>query len=257
MMLSLPGVPKLGLALTSWPMFFAHRVTGYVPKTFRYPWEGDVPPSAEAAARVTFFDDVVTRYLDGIEQFVVLGAGFDTRPYNLPKDARIRSFEVDTPKTQTVKRETLVKAGIDTTGVTFVPADFETDDWLARLVEEGFDASRPALFLWEGVIIYLDAEAVGDTLRKIASTAKGSVLAFDSFSSEAIESNESYWRFARWSTNAAGEPLKFGIDSTPPLRDRTAELLGDCGLTLVEERTLGDETGGKRAWGGFVVARVE
>lgn len=257
MLYLLPGIPKIGLQLVSWPTFAAHRLTGYVPKAFRYPYVGEVPPQYEAAARVTFFDGVVDRYLDGIKQFVLLGAGFDTRPYNLPKDSGIRSFEVDTPQTQAVKRETLEKAGIDASAVTFVSADFEKDDWLARLVEEGFDMNEPALFVWEGVIIYLDAEAVDDTLRTIASTAKGSVVVFDYFTSEAIDSNDSYWRFARWSTKAAGEPLKYGIDSTPPSRERTAELLRKNGLELAEERTLGDETGGKRAWGGFAVGRVE
>lgn len=252
----LPGGPGGTLAVAGWPMFLAHRLTGFVPRTYRYPYEGEVPPQHEASARVTFFDGVVDRYLDGIRQFVILGAGFDTRPYRLPKDSRVRSFEVDTPKTLAVKRETLAKAGIDASRVTFVAADFEKDDWLARLVEEGFDAREPALFLWEGVLIYLDAEAVEDTLCKIGTTAKGSVLAFDYFTSESIESNDSYWRFARWSTKAAGEPLKFGIDATPPLRDGVAELLRRCGLALVEQQTLGDETGGKRAWGGFAVGRV-
>jgi hypothetical protein len=57
-------------------------------------------------------------------------------------------------------------------------------------------------------------------------------------------------------TRAAGEPLRFGIDSTPPSRDRLSELLQSCGLTLAEQRTLGQETDGKRAWGGFAVATV-
>jgi len=79
----LPGVPWLGMLFVSWPMMFAHAVTGFVPKTFRYPFEGEVGPQAEAAARVTFFDDVVDRLLPDVDQFVILGAGFDTRPYRL------------------------------------------------------------------------------------------------------------------------------------------------------------------------------
>ncbi len=58
-------------------------------------------------------------------------------------------------------------------------------------------------------------------------------------------------------TKAAGEPLTFGVDSTPPSRERLAELLRSCGLALVEQRTLGAETEGKRAWGGFAIAVVE
>jgi methyltransferase (TIGR00027 family) len=257
LMMVLPGVPPLGLRLVAGPTLLAHRLSGYVPKAFRYPFEGDISIQYEASARQTFFDTVVDRYLADIAQFVILGAGFDTRAYRLPKDTRVRSFEVDAPKTQAIKREMLHKAGIDSTGVTFVSADFEKEDWLTRLVEAGFDPSKPALFLWEGVIVYLDREAVESTLRKIASTAKGSVVAFDYSTTEVLESQAFYFRYARAATRVAGEPLKFGIDSTPPSRERLAELLRSCGLSLGEQRTLGQETAGKRAWGGFATAIVK
>ncbi len=47
-------------------------------------------------------------------------------------------------------------------------------------------------------------------------------------------------------TKAAGEPLRFEIDSTPPSRERLAELIRSCGLSLEEQRTLGQETEAKR-----------
>ena len=257
LMTALLGSFPLGWYLVAGPTLLAHRVTGYVPMAFRYPFEGEVPMQYLASARQTFFDAVVDRYLANTPQFVILGAGFDTRAYRLSKDARIRSFEVDAPKTQAAKRELLNKAGIDTRGVTFVSADFETEDWLTRLVEAGFDTGKPALFLWEGVMIYLERQAVETTLRKIAGTAAGSVVAFDYYTTESLESPALYWRFARAATKAAGEPLKFGMDSTPPSRERLAELLQSCGLFLGEQRTLGQETTGQRAWGGFATATVK
>ena len=105
--------------------------------------------------------------------------------------------------------------------------------------------------------MYLDREAVETTLRKIAGTAKGSVVAFDYFTTEPLESQALYWRYARAMTRAAGEPLKFGIDSTPPSSERLAEFLRSCGLSLGEHRTLGQETEGNRAWGGFATAIVK
>jgi methyltransferase (TIGR00027 family) len=227
-----------------------------VPGAFRYPFEGEVPPQFEASARVTFIDAAVERYLATLDQFVILGAGFDTRAFRLPRPGQIRCFEVDMPRTQTTKRQLLRKAGIESTDVTFVAADFETEDWLARLVEAGFDPHEPAFFLWEGVIMYLDRPAVESTLRTIASTAKGSVLVFDYFTVEPLRSRGLYWRYGRAMTRAAGEPLRFGIDSTPPSRERLAELLQSCGPALAEQRTLGQETDAKRAWGGFAVATV-
>ncbi len=253
----LPGVPPLAPRLVAGPLLLAHRLTGYVPRAFRYPFEGEVPPRYQATARTPFFDNAVKRHLTTIDQFVVLGAGFDTRAYRLPKDTRVRTFEVDTPKTQAVKREMLQRAGLDTGRVTFVTADFERESWLDRLVEAGFATGRPALFLWEGVCMYLDSATVADTLRSIAGTAQGSVVAFDYMTSEVLTSQSLYWRYARATTGASAEPLKYGIDSTPPSRERLAELLRSCGLALEEHRTLGHETAGERAWGGFATARVK
>ncbi|WP_427017646.1 class I SAM-dependent methyltransferase [Pseudarthrobacter sp. P1] len=253
----LPGVPRLGMWLALGPTVFAHRATGFVPKTFRYPFEGEVPPQAEASARVTFFDGAVDRFLPGIDQLVILGAGFDTRPYRLPQDTPVKSFEVDAPATLAVKRGMLDKAGIDARHVAFVPADFETDDWLGKLVDAGFDPGRPALFLWEGVTMYLNREAIEDTLRKVAGCATGSRLAFDYFTTEALESGMLYWRYGRAAATAVGEPLKFGVDSAPPSRERLSELLSSCGLALLEQQVLGHETRTKRAWGGFAIAVVE
>lgn len=136
-------------------------------------------------------------------------------------------------------------------------ADFEKQDWLARLVTAGFDSAKRALFLWEGVTMYLERAAVEATLRDIASTARGSVVAFDYFTTEALTSRALYWRYARVATGAAGEPLKFGVDSSPPWSERLAELLRSCGLTLGEGRTLGPEADGGRAWGGFATALVK
>jgi O-methyltransferase involved in polyketide biosynthesis len=98
------------------------------------------------------------------------------------------------------------------------------------------------------VTVYLDREVVEDTLRKIASTAHGSLVAFDYFTTEALGSRALYWRYGRAATKAAGETLKFGVDSTPPCRERLAELLRSCGLSLSDQRTLGEDTRTRRAW---------
>ncbi len=256
LMVPLLGSFPLGWYLAVGPMLLAHRLTGYVPRAFRYPYEGEVAVQHQASARQTFFDAVVARYLAHTAQFVILGAGFDTRAYRLPKEARVHVFEIDSPKTQAVKRRLLEKSRIDASKVTFVSADFEKEDWFSRLVQAGFDPRKPALFLLEGVIHYLNREAVESTLHKIASTVQGSIVAFDYFTTEPLTSQGLYWRYGRAATKAAGEPLKFGIDSTPPSRERLVELLRSGGLSLLEQRTLGKETGGKRAWGGFAIGIV-
>ena len=148
------------------------------------------------------------------------------------------------------------EGGIDTSKVTFVAADFETEDWLGKLVKRALIPATGALSLG-GCDHVPGRRAVEDTLRKIASTAKGSVVAFDYFTTESLKSSNWYWRYGRAATKAVGESMKFGVDSTPPSRERLSELLQSCGLTLLDQRTLGRETETERAWGGFAVAIVD
>ncbi len=256
MLMALPGISPLAVWLLFGPLLLAYRLSGYVPPAFQYPFEGEITLNNQVSARQTLYDAAVDRYLPNVAQFVILGAGFDTRALRLPKHRPVRSFEVDTPKTLAVKQEVLKRAGVDPMGVTFVAADFEKEDWFYRLVEAGFDPDQPTLFLWEGVTPYLDRAAVEDTLRTIAGTAPGSVIAFDYFTTEVLESPSLHLRLVRAMLQAGGEPLKFGIDSTPPSSERLAEFLRSCGLTLLEQRTLGKETARKRALGGFALAVV-
>jgi methyltransferase (TIGR00027 family) len=137
-----------------------------------------------------------------------------------------------------------------------VPADFLEEDWLEKLVDAGFEPDRPAFFLWESVTMYLDREAVESSLRRIAGTATGSVVAFDYFSAQIIESRSLFIRYARAVIKATGEPFRFGIDNAPPARERVAAFLESCGLSLEEQRNFGSETDRKRAMAGFATAIV-
>ncbi len=256
LLMALPGISPLAVRLVFGPLLLASRLSGYIPPAFRYPFEGEITLQNQATARQTFYDAAVERYLAGAAQFVILGAGFDTRALRLPKSGGLRAFEVDTPETLAIKQKVLKEAGVDAAGVTFVGADFQREDWFGRLTAAGFDPRQPALFVWEGVTPYLERAAVEATLRKIAGGAAGSVVVFDCFTTEVLESQSPYLRVVRASLRAGGEPLRFGLDSTPPLEARLAELLQSCGLALEEQRTLGKETDGQCAWGGFVVASV-
>lgn len=255
LMMVLPHVSQLGIRLVAGPTLLAHRLTGYVPRIYRYPYRGDPPMAHGVAARTTFFDAAVSRHLGDIDQFVILGAGYDTRAFRLP-DLRVRRFEVDIAETQKIKREMLEKAGVDTTGVTFVPADLLRNDWLDKLVNAGFDPDKPSFFLWEAVTMYLDRDAVENSLRTIAGTAAGSVVAFDYFTADFIDSRSLNMRYTRALINAVGEPLRFGIESAPPMRKHVAAFLESCGLSLGEQRTYGQETARKPADGGFATARA-
>ena len=65
-------------------------------------------PRPSAVARTKVLDDaLVAAIARGVEQVVILGAGYDSRAYRLPGAGRLRVFEVDHPDTQTVKRRVL------------------------------------------------------------------------------------------------------------------------------------------------------
>jgi methyltransferase (TIGR00027 family) len=159
-------------------------------------------------ARTRFFDEVVTTVLgNGCPQVVVGAAGYDGRAlrYALPG---VRWFEIDHPATQQDKRARLRRLGIGCDHVTFVAADFARD-WVADLlVSAGLDASRPALFLLEGVAAYLEIpvlRALLGQLRRVA--ADGSLLAVSAPVSEVSSKQQAARRVAfRAAATAAGEP---------------------------------------------------
>jgi len=104
--------------------------------------------------------------------------------------------------------------------------------------------------------MYLDRAAVENTLRTIAGTAFGSVVAFDYLTADFIKSRSLYLRFARAALKVTGEPWRFGIESTPPARDQVAAFLASCGLSMSEQRNVGQERDGKHAAGGLALATV-
>lgn len=254
LMMALPNVSRPALRLTTGGTLLAHRLTGWVPRIYRYPYEGDPPMAHQPAYRTTFFDDALARHLGSVGQLVVLGAGWDTRSYRMP--AALRCFELDTPATQEAKRRMVRRVGLDAARITFVPADLMTDDWLDMLVHAGFEAGTPAFFLWEAVTMYLDREAVERTLRRIAGTASGSVVAFDYVSAGLVEARSLHMRYVRSVLRVTGEPWRFGIEGGTPSRRHAEALVTSCGLSLEEQRSIAPETVRRPAKGGFVVAVV-
>ena len=115
-------------------------------------------------------DELAARAPQGIHQYVILGAGFDTFAYRQPAwAAALRIFEVDHPVTQEWKRAALAKAGIPIpTNLTWIPVDFEHDSLAGRLSAAGFDRARPTFVSWLGVTQYLTRPAIDETLRFVA-----------------------------------------------------------------------------------------
>lgn len=253
----LPNHSYAGLRAAALPVLLGHRLTGFVPKMLRYPYEGVSPIRHMNSVRATFVDAAIERYLPGVEQFVELGAGYDTRTVQLQHDLRIRCFEVDLPKTQRMKRELLSQCGVDTSGVRFVSANLLTDNWLDNLAKTDFDPRKPTFFLWEGVTYYLSREAMEKTFRTIATSAPGSVVVFDYATDANIEAyRKPLGMLAKAYLKAVRESQTFWISSEPPVKKYLAALMQEYGLSLRDQLDFGHETKRKRSRGGLAAAAV-
>jgi methyltransferase (TIGR00027 family) len=106
-------------------------------------------------ARTAFFDRVVVASIDrGVTQVVIGGAGYDGRAFRYAKPG-VRWFEVDHPATQADKLARITRLGLATSQLSFIPADFTADPVAEPLLAAGLDPARSALFLFEGVVVYL------------------------------------------------------------------------------------------------------
>jgi methyltransferase (TIGR00027 family) len=168
--------------------------------------------------RTRYIDDYLkARMDDGIEQLVILGAGYDSRAYRFDeRERQIRVFEVDHPDTQRVKIEKVKKMFGSLPGnVVYVPLDLDEMNLATALIASGHDENKRTLFIWEGVTVYLTPEAVDETLAFVAGhSGRGSSIIFDyafkSVLDGAYESEEAKrWREAY---ERRGEPPKFGIE---------------------------------------------
>jgi len=134
------------------------------------------------AARTRYIDDLLhSRIEDGIEQLVILGAGYDTRPYRFDALKSIIVFEVDYPATQNYKISKIEKIfGFRPSHVVYVPVDFNKNVLSSCLSEAGFDRTLKTFFIWEGVTFYLTPTAVDDTLSFVTgNSGPGSSICFD------------------------------------------------------------------------------
>jgi methyltransferase (TIGR00027 family) len=136
---------------------------------------------AAIVARARFIEDlVVEQAAQGLEQYVILGAGLDTFAQRRPEiGSRVRVFEVDQPGPQAWKRRRLVELGFGVPEwLRLVPVDFEAGEALwEQLSAAGFDPDKPAVVVSTGVSMYLSKEANAATLEQLAGLAPASTLA--------------------------------------------------------------------------------
>lgn len=192
-------------------------------------------------ARVRYFDDFVEKLIDeGLEQLVILGAGYDTRAYRiegLKEDIKV--FEVDHPNTQSFKIQKVREIfGSVPNHVVYVPIDFDTQKLDQRLLESGYERSKKTLFIMEGLVMYIPPNAVDETISFIVNNSgKGSAVIFD-YVPQSVVDGTSDLEVGKNLHNHAKEyrePLQFGIE------EGTLEtFLKERGFSSIENMTSDD-----------------
>jgi methyltransferase (TIGR00027 family) len=133
---------------------------------------------ASLTARTRFFDGQVLDAISaGLPQIVILGAGYDDRALRF-RSPGVRFYELDHPATQADKASRLAAMGAGPDGPVLAAADFTRADVAAVLAGCGHAVGQPSLFLCEGLLVYLDTEAITGLLAGLcAAAAAGSTLA--------------------------------------------------------------------------------
>jgi methyltransferase (TIGR00027 family) len=217
------------------------------------------------AVRARYVEDELTEVIKrGVSQYVILGAGLDSFVYRRPELLNaLRVFEVDHPATQAWKRARLDELKLAAPqGLVSVPLDFKQQLLIESLGRFGFRPDRPGLFSWLGVVPYLTRDAIFDTLRAVASLARGTEIIFDYPPPHELLDDEGrqMLELATKAVAAQGEPFLTFLE--PALLAEQLRKLG-----FAEVRNLGPEElnaryfanrsdGLRMLLGHFTIARV-
>lgn len=123
-------------------------------------------------ARTRYIDELLKQAIhQGVEQVIILGAGFDTRALRLDFLQDVPVVEIDHPNTAAVKKE---KLGTLPANVQYIQLDFNEQG----LNDLTLNTSLRTAFIWEGVTNYLQEAAIGATFRFIQGFPAGSFVIF-------------------------------------------------------------------------------
>jgi methyltransferase (TIGR00027 family) len=182
-----------------------------------------------AIARTAYIDDAVRAAVaGGIDQVVILGAGFDCRAHRMPELAGAAVFEIDRAETQAAKRARVP----DGSTVRYVAVDFLRDDVGDKLAAAGWQSQRRSLFLWEGVTNYLTEDAVAKVMRWFATAAAGSTVVFTYVHRGLLDGTVPFTGGERIVENVKrlGEPWTFGLRP-----DQVGDFVAQSGLRLRDD----------------------
>ena len=120
-------------------------------------------------SRTRYIDDLIEKStFANIEQYVILGAGYDSRAHRLKLPSKLKIFEVDQSEVQELKRLRLPDNMANRESITYVDIDFNHQSLKEQLINVGFDQNKSTIFTLEGVSQYISREALDSTLKEVA-----------------------------------------------------------------------------------------
>lgn len=201
----LPGFVKALIHLPLFRRLFVHRFapTG----VYEY-----------VIARTKYVDTAFKMALvEGFDQIVLFGAGFDTRALRFRAEVQqTRIFELDAPVTQQAKIQQYRKRYLRIPSyLVFIAIDFDKEPLSHKLDMAEFQKNRRSLFILEGVLMYLDPDSVQATFQTIKEYAgTGSRVVFDYIQESVLRHENTLYgedRLAK-TVSKAGEQWQFGIE---------------------------------------------
>lgn len=166
------------------------------------------------AVRTRFYDDALIGSVRGcgaVAQVVLVAAGLDTRAYRLELPGELAWYELDRPELLALKDQILTEAGAAPRCGRYPVGVDLADEWTGPLMAAGFDPARPAVWLVEGLIFYLDRVTVHGLLDKITElSAPGSELLIDTIGQSLLDSPQ--MQSFRDRLAEVGTPWQFGTD---------------------------------------------
>ena len=200
-------------------------------------------------ARTKFIDELIQKSaVNGTEQYVILGAGYDSRAHRLELPSSLKIFEVDQPEVSDNKLAKLPKELPNSDNVTYVNIDFSYQSLTEQLIGAGFDQKKSTIFTLEGVSQYITKEAVSSTIKELASlTRDTNSIFFMSYVDELLDKNpeacfgEGYPNPAKKASLIKGLSAKVGEPWISFYNGSEIEdLLSQNGYSIEENVTLED-----------------
>jgi methyltransferase (TIGR00027 family) len=241
LMKALPNTSVMGLWMALFPLWLKFRISGKLFLYPRVPEAGGEGLGELMVVRTLHFDRVIERAISDVEQFVVLGAGYDTRAYGGFRSDGVRFFELDQANVQQHKRQALAAAEIPSEHVTFVSVDFSTENAFDKLRTAGFDPSRKTFFLWEGVTLYLSETDVRRTIQDVRdNSASGSVLLADIYADRFISVGKG--RAMKKTLDYTDEALGFGLPFSADHAGVLRKFVESESMSLGDARFMGEKS---------------